>query len=122
MMWELAAGDADYSDRWSRIKSTFTRRYPGDVSTDPSVSTSQRRERRRGIWQRRFYEHTIRDEDDLIRHVEYIHYNPVKHGLASCPKDWPWSSFHRYVERGIYPEDWCCGNEPPAHVEMEGYE
>ena len=61
----------------------------------------------RGIWQRHFWEHAIRDEADFERHVDYIHVNPLKHNLVSRIKDWPYSSFHRYVERGIYPVNWC---------------
>ena len=63
------------------------------------------------IWQRRFWEHTIRDEDDFIRHVDYIHYNPVKHSLAESPKDWPHTSFHRYVDMGVYDKEWGSGRE-----------
>jgi putative transposase len=79
----------------------------------------------RGIWQRRYWEHTIRDENDFARHVDYIHINPVKHGLVTRVRDWPHSSFHRMVERGIYPEDWAgdvsddgeaFGERPPEHV------
>lgn len=70
------------------------------------------------MWQPRYYEHTIRNEDDLNEHLDYIHYNPVKHGLTTCPKDWNWSSFHRYVKDGIYPIDWCCGNEPPPIISL----
>jgi len=66
-------------------------------------------ERRRGVWQRRFWEHTIRDEEDLEAHFDYIHYNPVKHGLVQRPHEWPWSSFHRWVRAGQYPIDWAAG-------------
>jgi len=59
-----------------------------------------------GLWQRRFWEHVLQDDQDLARHVEYIHYNPVKHGLVRSVKDWPWSSFHRYAKQGYYPADW----------------
>ena len=65
---------------------------------------------RRGVWQPRFIEHTIRDEQDLLQHADYIHYNPVKHGYAKSPKDWPWSSFRRYVISGDYPENWSADN------------
>ncbi|MFO0900275.1 MAG: hypothetical protein U0836_22805 [Pirellulales bacterium] len=73
-------------------------------------------QRRRGIWQARFMEHMIRDEEDLHAHADYIHYNPVKHGYARCPKDWPWSSFGRYVAGGDYPENWGCSNHPPPDL------
>jgi REP-associated tyrosine transposase len=75
---------------------------------------SRLREGRRNVWQRRFWEHTIRDEDDLEAHFDYIHYNPVKHGHATRPRDWPWSSFHRWVERGHYHADWGAGITPPS--------
>ena len=61
----------------------------------------------RGIWQRHFWEHLIRDEIDYQRHVDYVHVNPLKHGYVDCVQDWPYSTFHRYVARGIYPADWC---------------
>jgi len=77
------------------------------------VRPGQDREGRRGVWQPRFMEHTIRDEDDLNHHLDYIHYNPVRHGLVDCPKDWPWSSFHRHVKLGHDAPDWCCGGEGP---------
>jgi len=60
-----------------------------------------------GAWQRRFWEHQIRDEQDFIKHVEYIHWNPVKHGYVARVRDWPYSSFHRYVRQGLYPLDWA---------------
>jgi putative transposase len=97
----LPEGDIDYSGRWRRIKSLFTR--------DAVKAGLEARRNARGeydIWQRRFWEHTIRDEADLARHVDYIHYNPLKHGLVSQVSDWPYSSFHRYVRLGWLPEDW----------------
>jgi len=71
-----------------------------------TVSASKSRKREKGVWQRRFWEHRIRDEEDLARHVDYIHFNPVKHGLVSQVGDWPYSSFHRYVARGLLSADW----------------
>ncbi|MBI1367742.1 MAG: transposase [Planctomycetes bacterium] len=112
-LWTLPDGDADYSTRWRHIKGAFTHHWLRSGGAERSVSPGQQRHHYRGVWQPRFYEHTIRDEDDLRAHVEYIHYNPVKHGLVACPKDWFWSSFHRYVADGIYSIDWCCGNEYP---------
>jgi putative transposase len=101
-LWLLPQGDADFSLRWSLIKSAFSRGLPGYTPRNPSKIT--RRERR--IWQRRYWEHAIRDEADLERHVDYIHFNPVKHGHVSQVCDWPYSSFHRYVARGMLPLDW----------------
>jgi putative transposase len=93
--------DADFSGRWRRIKALFTR----DVRGGLSIARNQRGEF--DLWQRRFWEHTIRDDGDFARHVDYIHYNPVKHGLATRVNDWPYSSFHRFVRQGILPEDWA---------------
>jgi putative transposase len=97
----LPPDDADFPGRWRRIKSLFTR----------AVAAHNRRyePNRRGeyaLWQRRFWEHTVRDEADLARHIDYIHYNPVKHGLVAQVSDWPHSSFHRYVKLGVLPKDW----------------
>jgi putative transposase len=101
-VWSLPQGDADFSLRWSMIKSGFTRGLPADAVR----TASDRRRRERGIWQRRYWEHAIRDDSDLARHVDYVHYNPVKHGYVSRVRDWPHSSFHRFVERGDLPVDW----------------
>ncbi|MEQ8847782.1 MAG: hypothetical protein RIC11_08540 [Botrimarina sp.] len=74
------------------------------------------RERRRGVWQPRFWEHTIEDDEDFERHFDYVHYNPVKHGLVACPGEWPASSFQSWVRRGVYPQQWGCG---PASSALE---
>jgi putative transposase len=104
-IWTLPEGNGDFAVRWSLIKANFSRAFPGG---EP-VSTSRRRRRERGIWQRRYWEHTIRDGDDLARHIDYIHFNPVKHGYVENVSDWPYSSFHRMVRTGIYPADWVIG-------------
>ena len=101
-IWALPVDDADFSRRWSLIKHDFSRGLPDD----PRRSRSKLAKRKKGIWQRRFWEHAIRDERDLSRHVDCIHFNPVKHGLVSRACDWPHSSFHRYVARGFLPLDW----------------
>jgi len=101
VLWLLPNGDADFSSRWSLIKSNFSRALPAAKSRSASKITK----REKGIWQRRYWEHAIRDNADLERHVDYIHYNPVKHGLVSRVVDWPHSSFHRYVERGLLASD-----------------
>lgn len=105
-LWTLPPGDNAYSDRWRWLKSEFSRQWLAVGGIEQSRRGSQLAERRRGIWQRRFWEHTIRDETDLEHHADYIHYNPVKHKLVASPRDWPWSSFHRWVRLGHYPEDW----------------
>jgi len=107
-IWTLPDEDADFSRRWAYLKKEFTKVWLAGSGIEGSVSASGRRNRRRGVWQRRFWEHTIRDERDFQRHCDYIHFNPVKHGHASCPHSWPFSSFSRWVERGVYGEDWRC--------------
>ena len=101
-IWTLPESDDDFSMRWNLIKGGFSRALP--VAPNRSASKSARREK--AIWQRRYWEHVIRDDDDLVRHINYIHYNPVKHGHATRVVDWPYSSFHRYVARGDLPADW----------------
>jgi putative transposase len=112
-LWALPPGDAAYPLRWRRIKEEFTERYLADGGADGPRSASRLGRGERGIWQRRFWEHTIRDEEDFEQHCHYIHYNPVKHGLVNCPRDWPHSSFHRFVRAGSYPVDWGCSSAPP---------
>ncbi len=107
-IWTLPEGDSEYSKRWSRVKRRFTQRWLSSGGHEDAVSESRTRHRERGVWQRRFWEHTIRDEHDLIRHVDYIHYNPVKHGLVSCPHAWENSSFDRWVGLNHYAPDWLC--------------
>ncbi len=100
-IWTLPERDADFSQRWNLIKGGFTRALPDD---EKRPRAGERRERQ--VWQRRYWEHRLRDESDLARHCDYIHWNPVKHGLAASPADWPHSTFRRFVARGIYPADW----------------
>jgi REP-associated tyrosine transposase len=101
-VWSLPQDDANFPVRWSMIKSGFSRGLPAS----PERTTSKAARREKGLWQRRYWEHAIRDEADLARHVDYIHFNPVKHGLVSRVCDWPHSSFDRYVTRGVLPADW----------------
>jgi putative transposase len=102
-LWQLPDGDADYASRWGLFKSGFSR----GLSPSRTRSASKIAKRERGIWQRRYWEHAIRNDADFERHVDYIHYNPVKHGLVARVVDWPHSSFHRFVEQGILPNDWA---------------
>jgi putative transposase len=104
-IWRLPEGDADFSGRWSLIKRLFSSALPASKTLAPSKAAK----REKGIWQRRFWEHQIRDDVDLRRHVDYVHFNPVKHGLVRQAKDWPHSSFHAHVRRGDLPEDWAGG-------------
>lgn len=100
-LWQLPVGDADFSSRWNQIKGGFSRALP----TGP-LSASKLRKREKGIWQRRFWEHQIRDEADLRKHADYIHFNPVKHGHVARVTDWAHSSFHAYVKAGWLEADW----------------
>ncbi|MEW5755412.1 MAG: transposase [Pseudomonadota bacterium] len=96
-IWRLPPDDADFSTRWQMVKTCFSRGLPI-----------------KPVWQSRFWEHLIRDEDDLRAHLDYLHFNPVKHGLVSHPRGWPHSSFQWYVARGWYPKDWA--TYPPAVI------
>jgi putative transposase len=101
-VWTMPAGDRDYPMRWSLIKAGFSRAL---VRTE-SIRHSRQQKRERGIWQRRYWEHQIRNDDDLAKHVDYIHFNPVKHGHVSAPIDWPHSSIHQHIRRGLLLQDW----------------
>ena len=100
-IWALPENDADYAIRWNMIKSSFSRGLKRQTTSRGLVA-----KREKGIWQRRYWEHAIRNDADLDSHLDYIHYNPVKHGLVSRVADWPHSSFHRFVERGWLASDW----------------
>jgi putative transposase len=102
MIWTLPAGDGDFSTRWRLIKSHFS----AGLSTPNPRRPSQQRKNEKGIWQRRFYDHLIRDEDELAALIDYVHFNPVKHGRVDRPADWPYSSIHRFIERGELNADW----------------
>jgi putative transposase len=105
VIWTQPQGDAAFGRRWALIK-----RHVGDIvgrTTQLPLKPANRRRHERGLWQRRFWEHRIRDEDDLQRHVDYIHVNPVKHGLVDRVEEWPYSSFHRFVSEGKLSRDWA---------------
>jgi putative transposase len=104
-IWTLPGGDANYSVRWKEIKRLFSKKCINIVGTYELRSASREKRKEVMVWQRRFWEHALRDEEDLQRHLDYIHYNPVKHGLVQRVKDWQWSSFHRYVRMGCYEAD-----------------
>ena len=101
-IWTLPDADADFSKRWMLIKSSFSRSLPKTENLKPSLV----KKRERGIWQRRFWEHLIRNEVDYERHVDYIHYNPVKHGYVDKAVDWPFSSIHRYIKDRYVVPNW----------------
>ena len=113
-IWTLPQGDSDYSTRWMLIKSAFSRQLPKTEHR----SASKRKKGERGIWQRRYWEHLIRDEMDFQRHVDYIHFNPVKHGHAMRASDWKYSSIHRFIANGLIDRFWGSQIELP---EINGY-
>ncbi|RLS38768.1 MAG: transposase [Planctomycetota bacterium] len=108
----LPHGDSDYPGRMKAIKDCFTSDWLTAGGHEEPVTASQKRRGHRGIWQRRYHEHVIRDKSDLERHFDYIHFNPVKHGYVTRVKDWPWSSFHRHVTSRHYSENWGSGPLP----------
>ena len=103
-IWRLPENDADYPVRWSLINAGFSRQ----LEKTEFIRPSRQSKRERGIWQRRYWEHQINGDQDFEKHVDYIHYNPVKHGYTKQPIDWPFSSVHRYVRTGILPAHWYC--------------
>jgi putative transposase len=105
-IWRLPEDNNVFSVRWASIKALFSKRYLKEGGKERSRSSSRQRSGEAAIWQRRFWEHLIRDQKDHARHMDYIHYNPVKHGLVQNVKDWPWSTFHRYVKDEIYESNW----------------
>jgi REP-associated tyrosine transposase len=119
-IWQLPEGDSDYSTRWRLIK-TFVRKHGEECWRTTEKSASRKARHEQALWQRRFWEHTIPDDEDYRRHCDYIHYNPVKHGLCLAPRNWPYSSFHRFVKEGRYESNW--GNsESPEFPEGIGKE
>jgi len=104
-LWRLPEGDADFSTRWQMVKTNFSRHIPAKTRKNGAKT----------VWQPRFFDHCIRDEYDVHKHLDYIHYNPVKHGLVASPGDWPHSSFGRFVAQGLYPSNW--GGVAPSDVE-----
>ena len=115
LIMQLPPGDADYPTRMKRIKEEFTKSWLGAGLPEAAVTAAQARKGERGIWQPRFWEHTIEDEADLEGCTDYSHWNPRKHRLASRVRDWPWSSFQRFVAAGTYDMDWG-GEEPQSSI------
>lgn len=113
-LWTLPAGDRDYPTRWMLIKAEFSR----TLAKDECCSNSRQSKGERGIWQRRYWEHLIRDDGDYARHMDYIHFNPVKHGYVERASDWPYSSIHRYIKAGVIERDWGGGGNKTV---VEGF-
>jgi putative transposase len=116
VIWTLPDRDADFALRWRLIKSAFSH----GLARSEAISASRSAKGERGIWQRRYWEHTPRDQDDFSRHLDYIHFNPVKHGHATRARDWPYSSFRRWVKLGAYPRDWAAMPIPRRGLSMKG--
>jgi putative transposase len=114
-IWSLPESDHDYPARWRKLKGVFSREYRASGGSHCETNRSRRQKREVAVWQRRYWEHRIRDVDDLRRHVEYTHFNPVKHGYVTDLNDWPWSSFHDHVKRGWIEPDW--GSVEPDDIE-----
>jgi putative transposase len=106
-IWSLPQGDSNFSIRWKEIKRLYTKAYLAVDNSSRLRQGSNYKEGVAAVWQPRYWEHAIRDQNDLNRHLDYLHYNPVKHGLVERVADWPWSSFHRYVREGLYEAYWA---------------
>ena len=105
-IWTLPEDDNDFSKRWGRIKAIFSKKAKNYLHQSQWMNRSKQKHGESTIWQRRFWEHEIKSQRDFNHHMDYIHYNPVKHGLVKKVSDWPYSSFHLCVKRNIYPVNW----------------
>jgi putative transposase len=106
-IWTLPEYDVNYSRRWSIIKRLFTQTYEEGKELPPPY------------WQARFWTHTLVDDKDYEHHLNYLHFNPVKHGYVSAPGEWPWTSLHRYIGAGLYPVDWAQATDIPSEIGRE---
>jgi len=109
-LWTLPPDDQDFSVRLRLIKTYVTKHYGQSLGVDRMISQSRQKRGEGNLWQRRFWEHLIRDEKDFALHCDYIHDNPVRHGLCDNPQDWQYSSIHRFIAQGVYSQDWGCGD------------
>ncbi len=108
-IWRLPEAETNYPVRWKEIKRRFSMRYLKEIGPGELRNESRKKKKEAAIWQRRYWEHTIRDKLDLETHLDYVHFNPIKHGYVTRAADWPYSSFLRYVREGIYKSDWIGG-------------
>ena len=119
-IWQMPEKDADFSKRWGLIRKGFTQVFQDFLCPNLNITKSRVKRREGAVWQRRFWDHVIRDDKDFENHLNYIHYNAVKHGLVNNPRDWPWSTFHQFVKMGYYELDWACGEDMFGEVEGFG--
>lgn len=117
-IWTLPENDADYSKRWGIIKRKVSLACSGQYKNEAWLTVSKNKHRESTLWQRRFWEHQIRDQQDFNRHVDYIHYNAVKHGLCDQPVAWPYSTLHRYIREGTCPVNWAVQDDFEGGVEF----
>ncbi len=119
-IWKLPKEDVNFSMRWSKIKKHFSKNYLSlSNGYKPQRTRSMMKRNESGLWQRRFWDHIIRNDQDFINHLNYIHYNPVKHGLVDSPSDWPYSTFHKYVKLDFYEKDW--GSDPIEFDKIQNF-
>ena len=119
-IWTLPPNDSDYSTRWRLIKGDVAKRGAAKLQVQANRSKSRQKRGEGNLWQRRFWEHWIRDDADFARHCDYIHYNPVRHGFCRQAVEWEYSSFHRYVSQGVYSIDW--GMEDELNLSVEAWD
>lgn len=117
-IWTLPEGDREYANRWKLIKSYVTKRCGKDLMKHVELSEARQKRQEGNLWQRGFVEHTIKDEADFVEHCDYIHYNPVRHGLCHAAQEWEFSSIHRFVEQGVYQPGWGKVEKPIAATEI----
>jgi putative transposase len=116
-IWTLPQGEANYSQRWQQIKRKVSLTIGAEYNRAELLTPSKIKHRESTIWQRRYWEHQIRNQADFNHHLDYCHYNPVKHGLCQKPKDWPYSTFNRYVNSWFYDNDWA---SPCIELNIDG--
>jgi len=117
-IWTLPIGDADFSTRWMKIKRSVSIACHDHYHDLELMNSSKQKHRESTIWQRRFWEHQLRDENDFANHMDYLHFNPVKHGLSQSVLEWPYSTFHRYVKEGVYAPDWGLEINSPTYQHL----
>ena len=117
-LWMLPENDPNYSIRWRAIKGLFSREFTARGGFQGEINHSRSKRREKAVWQRRFWEHTIRNEEDYNRHFDYIHFNPAKHGFVKTVNDWPWSTFHKYRRLGHYPPDWGANDLKEQNIDF----